>query len=242
MADFPSITLHYFDLRGRGQFIRALLSHRKVPYTDNRIKLAKDNSNWPRIRKDRNITGDFQKFPFLQWGDLRLNEVLVILDFIDRELGDAELLDTRAWLQQRQLASSAFLDLLTPCINLIWSDIFQPGTDVARATAIVQHRLETHLATVNQTLQEWGWLPASMDRPVMSTDAVLWEALDAIRMTFDDHVSFEEQEHLATFYEQCPGANTFRKLLAKKHQNLTGRPGEAEALQAIHASLGDNDD
>ena len=70
MAEFPDITLHYFDLRGRGQFIRALLTQREVPFTDDRVKLAKDNSNWPQIRGDRNVTGDFQKFPFLQWGDL----------------------------------------------------------------------------------------------------------------------------------------------------------------------------
>ena len=35
MAEFPDVTLHYFDLRGRGQFIRGLLSHHQVPFTDD---------------------------------------------------------------------------------------------------------------------------------------------------------------------------------------------------------------
>jgi len=60
MPDYPAITLHYFDLRGRGQSIRALLNHHQVPFTDDRIVLAKDNSNWPAIREDRTISGDFQ--------------------------------------------------------------------------------------------------------------------------------------------------------------------------------------
>jgi len=97
MADYPEITFNYFDLRGRGQFIRAMLEFHGVPYEDNRIVLSKDNSNWPEIRNDRLVTGDFQKVPFLQWGEFRLNETLVILEFLDKQLGPNDLNDT-AWL------------------------------------------------------------------------------------------------------------------------------------------------
>ena len=239
MTDFPAVTLHYFDLRGRGQFIRALLTHRQVPFTDDRIVLARDNSNWPEIRNDRDITGDFQKLPFLQWGDTRLNEVLVILDFLDRTLGGVDA-DSLAWLQHRQLTSSAFLDLLVPCVNLIWCDIFQPQTNVAAATAILKNRMGMHLATLNQTLTQWSWIQDMNNRDVMAADAVLWEALDVVRLTFDDHFSFDDLEQLAGFYENCPGAGTFKQLLAAKPQTITGRPGEAEALQVIHGSLNEN--
>lgn len=239
MPDYPEITLHYFDLRGRGQFIRGLLSHREVPFTDDRIVLDKDNGNWPALRADRDVTGDFQKLPFLHWGDVRLNEVLVILDFLDRTLGGVPP-DGPDWWRHRQLASSAFLDLLVPCVNLIWCDVFHPDTNVAAATAILQRRMGMHLATVNHTLEQWQWTAALNDRPVMAADAVLWEALDVIRLTFDEHVSFDDLDQLSAFYDDCPGAGTFKKLLAVKPQNITGRPGEPDALAIIHDSLADD--
>lgn len=239
MADFPPVTLHYFDLRGRGQFIRALLSHHQVPFTDDRIVLAKDNSNWPQVRGDRNVTGDFQKVPFLQWDDFRLNEVLVILEFLDSTLADPDDFTDLEWLRHRQLTSSAFLDVLVSCINLIWCDVFHPETNVASATGILKRRVGMHLATLNQTLTEWQWPDAMADRPVMASDAVLWEALDVVRLTFDEHVSFDELDALSTFYDDCPGAPTFKKLLAQKPMTITGRPNEPDALAIIHDSLAD---
>ncbi len=231
------ITLHYFNVRGRGQFIRGLLTHRDIPFTDDRIILTANNANWPELRGNRAVSGDFQKLPALQWNHIILNEVLVILDFIQEKLGDNALLDEKTRTQHRMLTSSAFLDLLTPCINLIWCDIFHPGTDVAATVAVVKRRLEMHLTTVNQTLEQWGWLNAMNDREVMVADAVLWEALDMIRLTFNGKVSIDDFESLAAFYETCPGATSFKKLLALNPSTITARPGEAEALIAIHENL-----
>lgn len=239
MSAYPDITLHYFDLRGRGQCIRALLSHHQVPFTDDRIVLAKDNNNWPALRDDRNITGDFQKLPFLQWDDLRLNEVLVIFEFLDRILGNREAVSEADWLQHRQLTSSAFLDLLVACTNLIWCDVFHPETNVPAATAILKRRMSMHLVTLNRTLSDWQWTAKMQDRPVMAADAVLWEALDVVRLTFDEHVSFDDLDELSNFYDDCPGAVTFKKLLDEKPMTITGRPGEPDALIVIHESLSD---
>lgn len=240
MDDFPDVTLHYFDLRGRGQFIRGLLSHHQVPFTDNLIKLTKDNSNWPLIRTDRNVTGDFQKLPFLQWDDMRLNEALVITEFLDSTLNDPDDFTDIEWLQHRQLTSSAFLDLLVSCINLIWCDIFHPETNIAAATGILKRRVEMHLTTLDQTLTKWEWTRKMADRQVMASDAVLWEALDVIRLTFDEHVSFDDLESLSVFYDTCPGATAFKKLLSQKPHTITGRPGEPDALAIIHESLAED--
>jgi len=240
MTRFPDITLHYFDIRGRGQFLRALLHHRNIPFQDERIVLKADNSNWPEIRKDRNTSGQFQKLPALQWDKLMLNETLVILDFLQEQMGDNAHLSEQERPRHSMLTSSAYLDLMRPCIDLIWSDIFYPGTNVPATTAFMKWRIEMHLATVNQTLEEWDWLNGLPERPVMASDAVLWEALDMLRLTFDDHISFEELDALAGFYDDCPGAATFKQLLAEKHLNITGRPGEAEALIIIHNSLAES--
>jgi hypothetical protein len=74
----------------------------------------------------------------------------------------------------------------------------------------------------------------------MSSDAVLWEALDVVRLTFDEHVSFDDLDALSAFYDECPGAATFKHLLSAKPMTITGRPGEPDALMVIHESLAEN--
>lgn len=236
MTDYPTIVLRYFDVRGRAQFIRGLLSHRRVPYADERIDIGGDPAVWrTKLREDRSISGPFQKLPTLQWGDHMIGEVLAITGFLQRRLGDADVLDEEEELRHAMLSSSAFLDLLTPCINLIWSDIFNPGVDVAGAAGVVKGRLAMHLATVNRTLDEWQWLTGISNRPVMAADAILWEALDVIRLTFGGDISLEEHDTLARFHAECPGRGTFEALLAANPATITARPGEAEALDAIRA-------
>ncbi len=234
MADNSNITFRYFDVRGRGQFVRGLLSHRGVPFTDQRILLSEDLSSWrTRDREDRSISGAFQKLPTLDWDGLMVSEILVILDFLHRQLGDVELFDDERNLRHAMLTSSAFLDLLTPCINLIWSDFLNPGADVAKTTAITRGRLEMHLKTVDETLAGWQWFADMADRPVVAADAVLWEALDVILATFDGGMKLDGYETLAAFYADCPGRDTFRSLIEKQPTTITARPGEAAALDII---------
>lgn len=237
MSDYPDITLNYFDVRGRGQFIRHLLTHRGVPFRDERVVLGADRSAWVALRPQRAITGPFQKLPTLQWGELLVGEVLVIMDFLHEQLGDAARLGPQAALQQRMLGSSAFLDLLTPCITLIWSDVFNPGTDVGKAAVTIKGRLQLHLATVEQTLAEWRWVEHMDSRPVTGADAVLWEALDVLEQTFAGTLALEQHPQLAAFRQNCPGAPTFRRLLQQRSLTITARPGEAQVLEQIHAAL-----
>jgi len=237
MSQPPALILHYFDVRGRGQFIRHLLVHRAVPFHDERVVLGSDRSLWLALRQDRTRTGAFQKLPTLQWGTQLVGETLVIMDFLHEQLGDAALLGPERSLQHRMLSSSAFLDLLSPCINLIWSDVFNPGVDVGKAAQVIKSRLQLHLATVNQTLAEWQWLEQIDTRPVMGADALLWEALDMAQLTFAGSLDLQQYPQLAGFMTHCPGATTFRRLLQEKPLTITARPGEAEVLQRIHAAL-----
>lgn len=237
MHEHPAVTLHYFDVRGRGQFIRCLLTQRGVAFRDERVVLGADRSAWLALRPRREITGAFQKLPTLQWGELLVGEVLVILDFLHEQLGDAALLGPQRSLQHRMLCSSVFLDLLTPCITLIWSDVFNPGTDVGKAALAIKGRLQLHLATVDQTLAEWQWLEQMPSRPVMGADAVLWEALDMLEQTFAGSLGLEQYPRLHAFRQDCPGAATFRRLLQERPATITARPGEAQVLEQIHAAL-----
>ena len=238
MIHTPAVTLRYFDVRGRGQFIRHLLTHRGVPFHDERVMLGNERSLWLELRKDRARTGAFQKLPILQWGDMLVGETLIITDFLHEKLGDAALLGFERSLQHRMLASSAFLDLLTPCITLIWSEVFNPGVDLAKATQTIKGRMQLHLASVEQTLVDWQWVAQMHTRPVTGADAVLWEALDLVERTFAGSMNLPQYPQLARFREECPGAATFRSLLQERPLTITARPGEAEALETIHAALG----
>lgn len=237
MSSYPPVTLHYFDVRGRGQFIRHLLTQREVPFRDERVVLGGDRSLWLQLRADRGRTGAFQKLPTLQWGEQLVGETLVIMDFLHEKLGDAARLGFERSLQQRMLTSSAFLDLLTPCITLIWSDVFNPGVDVAKAALAIKGRMQLHLATVEQTLAEWRWLEQMADRPVMGADAMLWEALDVLERTFAGTLQLQQYPQLSGFMATCPGAATFRRLLQERPLTITARPGEAQVLETIHAAL-----
>jgi glutathione S-transferase len=238
MMHFPAITLLYFDVRGRGQFIRHLLTQRGVPFHDARVVLpGGDRTAWLELRKDRVRTGAFQKLPTLQWGDMLVGETLVILDFLHEKLGDAALLGEQRSLQHRMLASSAFLDLLTPCISLIWSDVFNPGVDLGKSAQTIRGRMQLHLATMEQTLTEWQWLEQMHTRPVTAADAVLWEALDMVERTFAGTLNLQQYPQLARFLQDCPGAVTFRRLLQEKPLTITARPGEAQVLETLHAAL-----
>jgi len=236
MKVYPPITLHYFNVRGRGQFIRHLLSHRGIPFTDAAITIGADRSVWLEIRKQRERSGAFQKLPTLQWGDLLVSETLVIMDFLLEHLGDAALLGAEQSLQHRMLTSSAFLDLLSPCLTLLWTDVFNPGVDVAQAAQAIKGRMQMHLTAVEQTLAEWRWVENMQDRPVTGADAVLWEALDMIRLTFGGAIDLQATPQLAAFVQECPGTANFNKLLQDDPRTITARPGEIEVLKVIHAA------
>lgn len=237
MNQFPAVTLHYFDVRGRGQFIRHLLTHHGVPFRDERVVLGGDRALWLKLRADRGRTGAFQKLPTLQWGKTLVGETLVIMDFLHEQLGDAALLGFERSLQHRMLTSSAFLDLLTPCISLIWSEVFNPGVDLAKATQAIKGRMQMHLATMEQTLDEWRWVEQMGTRPVTGADAMLWEALDVVELTFAGSMALAQYPQLVRFMQDCPGAATFRALLQAKPLTITARPGEAQVLETIHAAL-----
>lgn len=232
---YPAIELRYFPVRGRGQFIRGLLHQRLVPFNDHRIVLNADLSSWQQTRKDRVLTGPFQKLPVLTWGDVTLNETLVIMAFLHEQLGDAAQLSVEDNLRHAMLCSSAFLDLLTPCINLVWTEIFNPGVDLEKACAGITRRLAMHLATLDQTLAEWQWCADLDQRPVMAADALLWEALDMLMATFDGHVSFAEHAQLQDFYNRCPGADSFRAALLAHPAPITACPLETPVLARLQA-------
>ncbi len=74
-----TMKLYYFDIPGRGEAIRLLLRHARVPFEDVRIKFA----DWPKMKP----TFDLQQLPVLECGGERLCQSYAILLSLGRKYG-----------------------------------------------------------------------------------------------------------------------------------------------------------
>lgn len=235
MKSGPKIVLRYFDARGRAQFIRYYLSVRDVPYTDDRVPLSDDFSEWQAIRDDTATTGPFKKLPVLHFDDEMITETLVISAFLHDELGDAKRMSVIDNLRHRMLVSSIFCDIMLPVGTLLWADITYPGIDVTGAAQQTLGRLRRHLEVLNETLDRWGWL--ARPAPETLSECLLWDQLMTASQVFGKHLGLGDLEALSRFYGEFPARAQCLKMLEAQPCQISGRPGEAGALAAIRDGL-----
>jgi glutathione S-transferase len=234
----PPITLRYFDVRGRAQFLRYYFKVRKVSFTDERVPVGDNFAAWQALRDDRTRTGPFKKLPVLHWGDRLLAEMLMIAAFVHEASGDASSLPDEENLRHGTLTSSLCLDMMNPLAILLWAEIIYPGADLAPAAKRTLERLQAHCQSIEQTFGEWRWLDRARNRRIMLVDCLLWEELDAARVVFGPHWSLAATPTLARFYEDFPARPTCEAALAERPCPITARPNEAEAIAKIQQLLG----
>jgi len=233
VLNYPQIELKYFDVRGRAQFLRDFLLCREIPFEDDRVSLAAGFEAWQALRPDRTITGPFQKLPVLRWGDRLIAETTVIASFLHHSSGDAGRLSESGNLRHEMLISSVHVDLMMAIALLLWSDLAYPGADLGTSSKRVLERIQTHLAVLDRTLIEWQWLESAAARPVMIADCILWDQINCAQHVFGSKLSLDATPTLARFYQECPGRETFERLLDAKPCQVTGRPGEADCVARI---------
>lgn len=235
MANIPSVTLRYFDCRGRAQHLRYFLRGRNIPFTDERVPMDEDFSAWQAIQPDRSRSGYFQKLPVLHWGEDLIAETSVIHHFLHRQLKDDQRLSATENLHHEMLASSCFGDLMLPVGILIWSELVVPGADLANLVPTSLERVRNHLAILERTLAEWDWWNKLKRRELMVTDCLLWEGLSVTLHTFGPGLHLESCPRLYEFHGNCTAQELFTSILAERPCQITGRPGEAETIQRIQA-------
>lgn len=233
MANYPRIELKYFDVRGRAQFLRYFLLCREVPFEDDRVSLAAGFEAWQAIRPDRTVTGPFQKLPVLRWGDRLIAETTVIASFLHHMSGDAGRLSESENLQHEMLISSVHVDLMMAIALFVWSEVAFAGADFGTSSKRTLERIQSHLAVLDRTLVEWQWLERAVARPVMVADCILWDQINCAQHVFGDNLGLDATPTLARFYRDCPGRETFERLIQAKPCQITGRPGEAECVARI---------
>lgn len=231
----PKIVLRYFDARGRAQFLRYYFEVRGIAYTDERVPLSANFSEWQAIRNDTALTGPFKKLPVLHFDDALVSETLVISSFLHEALGDAARLSAEENLRHRMLVSSLYSDSLTALAMLIWAGRVYKGVDMADAAQQTLTRLGRHLAVLNDTLDAWGWV----DRPgpPMLADCLLWDQLMTATQVFGKHLRLRDHETLSGFFGEFPARAQCFKMLESHPCQFTGLPGEPEVLAAIRSGL-----
>lgn len=230
------VVLHYFDARGRAQFLRYYLLARGLPFDDERVELSEDFAAWTAIRDDRAKTGPFKKLPVLHFGDELIAEALVISEFLHVELGDAARLDGHGNRRHSMLVSSLYCDVLMPLGMLIWGDRLFAGVEMRGYSEQVLSRIKAYLTTVDETLSDWSW-PIPKKQPLLA-DCLLWEMLDACQYVFGPAFVLSDFTTLAAFYEQCAGRTVFGDLLRSHPCQYSARPGEADMVAEIQELLG----
>ena len=229
MTQPATITLRYFDARGRGQPLRYYFAARGIAYTDERVSLTTTGSSaWPEMREDRARVGPFHKLPVLHYGDRTIAETLVIGAFLHSALGDEALLSDEDNLRHSMLISSLYGDVVTPIATMLWAEAIYVGLDFPAFVRQSFGRVRGHLGRLEQTLAEWGWTVSARARPVMLADCLLWEELDVLHHVFGNLARLEELPTLSRLYLEAPGRAAFQKVLASHPAPVTGRGSAAE--------------
>jgi glutathione S-transferase len=229
----PKIVLHYFDARGRAQFLRYYLAARGVGYEDRRVPLSPDFAAWAAIRGDRSAFGPFHRLPVMQWDERKLAETLVIQSFLHRALGDEALLSEDDNLRQATLISSLYVDVMLPIGMLIWADVAYVGCDIGLLGKRTLDRLRGLFGMLGTTLEEWRWLEAAADRPVLLADCMLWEELDVVQHVFGELFRLDDYPTLARAYRDAPARAAFEAVRARRAP-VTGRGlAEDDTIQRI---------
>jgi glutathione S-transferase len=239
MSAAPEIRLRYFDARSRAQFLRAYFTARDIEFEDDRVPLDEGFASWQAMRDNRALTGPMQRLPVLHYGDELIPETLVIAGFVHRQFGDAAALDADQNLRHDVLISVCNSDLMMPIGILLWADMLMGGVDIPTFARATLDRTNRTLDVIDKSLDEWGWVAGMRRRPVTLADCSLWEELDKQRTVFGTRFSLADKPQLAEFYEAHPARETFTALLAAHPCQITGRPGEAAAIEDIHGFVED---
>lgn len=234
-----SVSLTYFDARGRAQFLRYYFTTRGIDFTDNRIPLSADFSEWMAIRDDRSVTGPFKRLPVLMVDGIQLAETSVIATDVHQRFGDSATLSEEENRRHAMLLSSLCVDMMLPLGQLIWADRFYPGLDMAGHLEFMVRRLRAYLATLDEALSDWNWLTDLGQRDSMLADCLLWEELDALEAIFSDTIELGDFLTLPSFYQECPGRDAFQEYLTAHPCQFSGRPAEADAIAQIRKTLGE---
>ena len=147
-----SITLRYFDCRGRAQPLRFFLQHMGADFVDERVRFDDGWQQWALLKSDPKKSGPFGKLPVLEWSGELISETNPIYAFVQEQLADSP---QRQRILSAQSALASDLGSLFELLNL---DLVAPGTHYGAAEARVREGLE-------DSLRRYEALASGIDSP-----------------------------------------------------------------------------
>jgi hypothetical protein len=120
----PTITLRYFDCRGRAEPIRHLLRDRKVPFEDAREPIDDIRRAIAALNAEPSVAAPYGLLPVLDWDGFRVAQTLPIASFVSRELGLTSGVDSRALARLESIASAAYSELTAELPAVVWSPVW----------------------------------------------------------------------------------------------------------------------
>ncbi|CAI5451800.1 unnamed protein product [Caenorhabditis angaria] len=96
-----TITLHYFDVRGLGEYIRLLLIDQGIPFTDHRFEVF--GEEWEKLKK----TMAFGQVPCLTDGNEEYVQTGAIMRYLGRKYD----------LYGSNISEAAYIDMVFECVR-----------------------------------------------------------------------------------------------------------------------------
>ena len=229
----PKIVLHYFDARGRAQFIRYYLTVRNIDFADERVPIEPNFSSWLAIRENRAVSGPFLRLPVMHWGDELIAEAPVIASFLHQHFGDDDLLGGLVSRRHQQLMSSLYGDMLTQMGTLLWAEVIFAGLDFPAFVRRTFGRIQSHVDSIERTLLEWEWMESMDKRRIMLADCLIWESLDALKTIFGPHLDLASWPLLQRIHDRYAQGTAFSTLLQAHPCPITAREREPDVIAQI---------
>ncbi|WKY06912.1 hypothetical protein Q1695_006807 [Nippostrongylus brasiliensis] len=157
-----SYTLHYFDLRGRGEPIRLILEYYGVKYEDNRIAM----DDWPKHKADAPLG----QVPYLvvDEGKLTLSQTLAICRYLAKSVRPSEYFGgaTKSDAARCDMYADAFMDLFSigveriyehdPQLRMSFSFTLRASSRYAKKDALFEQKYPNQMKTLEDHLNDNG--------------------------------------------------------------------------------------
>jgi hypothetical protein len=231
MPQHPTITLRYFDARGRAQPQRYYFAARGIAYTDERVSLTPGGSNpWLEMRR-----GSSARRPVPQAAGAALRRSHARRDARDqrvpwhRELGDEALLSETENLRHAMLVSSLYSDIVMSVGTTLWAEAISVASTIPRSFAKCWVEFAVYSAASTRRSRSGGWAACDA-RPARgcSPTACCGKSSTRCSTCSARHVGLDNLPTLSRLYLEAPGRAVFQKVLASHPAPITGRGSGAE--------------
>ena len=183
-----SVTLCYWDLRGRGEPSRLLLRYAGADWEDKRHVFTESALAYWRVEKF-NLGLDFPNFPYLVDGDIKITQSIAVIRYLGRKFNLTATSEAEHVRQDQ--AEQEIADIMTAQLNLCYN----PKMEDLKAEYLTNFAIK--LSLINKFLGVGPWM---VGERMTYVDFMAYEYLDTNRRQFPD--SFKEAANINAYFDR----------------------------------------